>query len=154
MKTMLEALHQALTAPAAAALILVFAGYANIPLVKKLGIRPGMRIACRGEPVGFRNTVGEIPDGARWAEDPGAPADLLLWFARSREDLKTDIDRVKGQLGKAGLWILWPKKGSPLATDLNERCVREVGLAAGLVDYKIAAVDATWSGLKFALRKT
>lgn len=148
-----EALQHALIAPEPAAPVSVFAGYYGTPLVKKLGIRPGMRVGCRGEPDGVRAAVGDLPEGALWTEGPGAQADLLLWFVRSRQELETEIGSIKGQMGKAGVWILWPKKGSPLAADLNERCVRETGLAHGLVDYKIAAVDETWSGLKFARRK-
>jgi hypothetical protein len=52
-----------------------------------------------------------------------------------------------------GLWIAWPKKASGVATDLTEDVVRRDGLAAGLVDHKVCAIDATWSGLRFALRK-
>jgi hypothetical protein len=51
------------------------------------------------------------------------------------------------------LWLIWPKKTSALAGDLGEKQVREMGLAAGLVDFKICAVDEVWSGLAFALRK-
>jgi hypothetical protein len=51
------------------------------------------------------------------------------------------------------LWVVWPKKASGVATDLGQQEVRAFGLAAGLVDYKIAAIDATWSGLCFARRK-
>jgi hypothetical protein len=52
-----------------------------------------------------------------------------------------------------GLWIIWPKKTSSLASDLSQPIVRETGLAAGLVDYKVCSVDETWTGLKFTVRK-
>ena len=50
------------------------------------------------------------------------------------------------------LWISWPKKSSGIQTDLGESDVRAAGLAAGMVDVKICAVDDTWSGLKFVYR--
>jgi hypothetical protein len=150
-----DALAEALSAPPAppAAPVSVFAGYSGTPLPKKLGIRPGMSIACHGEPDGFRALLGPLPEGVRWEEMPGDSAELVLWFARSLTKLEGKIEEMKRLTHWTGLWILWPKKGSALESDLNERIVRETGLAAGLVDYKIAAIDATWSGLKFARRK-
>jgi hypothetical protein len=149
------ALEEALNAPLAppSAPVSVFAGYSGTPLVKKLGIRPGMALAGYGAPEGFRALLGPLPDGAHWVDAPGEPAELLLWFTRSLEELTDRIEEMKRTTAWTGLWILWPKKTSALASDLNERLVRETGLAAGLVDYKIAAVDETWSGLKFARRK-
>ena len=52
------------------------------------------------------------------------------------------------------IWIAWPKKASGVATDLNENIVREIGLAAGLVDTKVCAIDETWSGLRFVIRRS
>jgi hypothetical protein len=128
----------------------VFAGYFGAPLVKKLGIKPGMVIAALGEPGGFRELLQGLPDGVRWADCPASDVELILWFARTQVELDERITALHGLAEKAGLWILWPKKG---ASDLSERSVRAGGLAAGWVDYKIAAVDQTWSGLKFAWRK-
>ena len=56
-------------------------------------------------------------------------------------------------MGKGGIWIIWPKKSSGVSSDLQQNVVRQTGLNRGLVDYKIAAIDQTWSGLKFAVRK-
>jgi hypothetical protein len=50
------------------------------------------------------------------------------------------------------LWVSWPKKSSGVATDLDENIIREIGLAAGLVDVKVCAVTDVWSGLKFVRR--
>lgn len=77
----------------------------------------------------------------------------VAWFTTSRKDLEQRIGQMGALAGKDGLWILWPKASAGLATDLTQAVVREMGLAAGLVDYKIAAIDATWSGLRFTRRK-
>jgi hypothetical protein len=50
------------------------------------------------------------------------------------------------------LWVSWPKKSSGVATDLDENTIRDIGLAAGLVDVKVCAVTDIWSGLKFVRR--
>lgn len=71
----------------------------------------------------------------------------------SREALDKRIDRLGSLAGKGGLWIAWPKKASGITTGLSQNEVRQTGLAAGLVDYKVCAIDATWSGLRFARRK-
>ncbi len=148
-------LAEALRAPANPPIVpsSLFAAYSGTPLVKKLGIRPGMAIATLGEPDGFREKLADLPDDVRWMETPGAGADLVLWFARSQPELSGRIGELHAQFGEPGLWIIWPKKGSSIPSDLSERIVRETGLAAGWVDYKIAAIDATWSGVKFAWRK-
>jgi hypothetical protein len=149
------ALEQAAAEPLAAPIVpsSLFAGYSAAPLVKKLGIKPGMAVAALGEPEGFRELLAGLPDGVRWTENPTGNTDLVLWFTRSQAELDGRIAALHVLSGNAGLWVLWPKKGSPLASDLSEKSVREAGLTAGWVDYKIAAVDETWSGLKFSWRK-
>jgi len=79
--------------------------------------------------------------------------DVTLWFTKSRKELQRGIERMGAFADKGGLWIVWPKKSSGLASDLSQAVVREVGLAAGLVDFKICADDETWSGLRFTPRK-
>jgi len=131
----------------------VFAGYAGTPLVKKLGIKAHATVGLIGAPPDFAKLLGELPVGVSWTDPLGAPCDLILWFARSRGELTGLIARVKASVGKDGLWIMWPKKASRIPSDLSEKVVRATGLTAGLVDYKISAIDATWSGLRFAVRK-
>ena len=79
--------------------------------------------------------------------------DLILWFVRSQRELDRGLPKWVDRVGKGGIWIIWPKKASGVVTDVQQNSVRRCGLDAGLVDYKIAAVDSTWSGLKFAVRK-
>ncbi len=82
-----------------------------------------------------------------------AAVDFAMVFTKSKAALTKDFDRISKQLTPAGmLWISWPKKSSGVATDLDENKVREIGLAAGLVDVKVCAVTEIWSGLKFVRR--
>ena len=129
-------------------------GYSGRPLPLKLGIKPGGSVGLAGAPRGFRDTLGELPQGARVAATARGRCDLILWFVRSRLALEQGIAGMAAREDFRGIWIVWPKKAAGTGADLGERDVRRVGLAAGLVDYKICAVDATWSGLLFARRET
>jgi hypothetical protein len=131
------------------------AGYSGTPLPKKLGIKAGSTVAFVGAPQGFaERTLGPLPEGAAVRRDARSPFSVGLLFARSRADLVRLFPATAKAMGDPGaLWIVWPKKTSGVATDLDGNAVREFGLAAGLVDYKIAAIDAVWSGLCFARRK-
>ncbi len=125
------------------------AGYSGTPLAAKLGIRADSRVRLVGAPAGFEELVGDLPRGARMLRRGSAAASLMLLFVRSARDLEAGLARALAAAG-GGLWILWPKKGSALASDVSEREVRAAGLAAGWVDFKVCAVDETWSGLRFA----
>lgn len=129
----------------------ILAGYSGTPLPKKLGMKPGCTVALLGAPPGFMATLGEIPDGVK-VQKSGSRADLILWFLRSSSELKRDIRKQARRLGEARIWLIWPKKTSPLAGDITQNDVREIGLASGLVDYKVCAVDKDWSGLLFKRR--
>lgn len=131
------------------------AGYSGTPLPRKLGVKPGAGVVLAGAPpADFEETLGPLPPAAsirRGAPARPGAADLVLWFVRTRRDLDAGLARMAPHASSAGLWIVWPKKTSPLAAlglDGNE--VRRAGLAAGLVDFKVCAVDADWSGLRFA----
>ena len=131
----------------------IFAGYSGTPLPKKLGIKPGSTLALLNPPDGFAgNTLGPLPADVAIRTDLRKPADLILWFARSLSEVERRIEALANKVGRGGLWIAWPKRASGVQTDLTEPQVRRIGLANGLVDYKICAIDATWSGLRFARR--
>ena len=150
-----RAVRRALEHPAAAPVVPgTMAGYSGTPLPKKLGIKPGSRVALLGAPREFEATLGTLPEGAVLRRDARQTPNVLLLFVRSRAAMERRFAAAARAMGDPGaLWIVWPKKTSGLATDLGANEVRAFGLAAGLVDYKIAAVDATWSGLCFARRK-
>jgi hypothetical protein len=131
------------------------AGYSGTPLPKKLGIKEGHRVALVGAPEGFALDDSEMPDSAvvqRSAAGRG-PLDVVLLFVRSERELRTKFGKLAARLSPAGgLWIAWPKKTSGVVTDLSENPIRDIGLAAGLVDNKVCAVDEVWSGLRFVKR--
>ncbi|HEY6401952.1 MAG TPA: hypothetical protein VI479_11115 [Blastocatellia bacterium] len=132
------------------------AGYSGAPLPKKLGVKSNSTVALLGAPKDFEQTMGELPEGVKLKNRADRACDLIIWFVRMRAELYNRIKEMAeltGDDGASGLWIAWPKKASGVASDMTETVVRETGLASGLVDYKVCAIDATWSGLKFAKRK-
>ena len=131
------------------------AGYSGTPLPKKLDIKPGHRVLLDSAPPGFEtDTLVPLPDGVtlhRRATRP--PYDVVLAFRTDARTYLRHLQRDLARIPKDGaLWIAWPKKASGRQTDLTENLVREEALAAGVVDVKICAVDATWSGLKLVYR--
>ena len=122
-------------------------------MVKKLGIKAGTIVAVVGAPPEFESLVGPLPAETRWKRGARGRRDLTIWFPKSLRELEAAIDRMAAQVGDGGLWIACPKKASGVKTDLTQTLFRDIGLAAGLVDCKICAIDATWSALKFAQRK-
>jgi CheY-like chemotaxis protein len=127
------------------------AGYSGTPLPKKLGIKEGSIVSLFGAPDGFEGTLGELPADARLRRGRPAGADLVLWFVRSTRELERGLPRHSQY--DVPLWIVSPKKTSGVDTDINQNVVRERGLSVGLVDYKVCAVDETWSGLLFRRRQ-
>lgn len=128
------------------------AGYSGTPLHRKLGVKPESRVLLSAAPVGF--ALDEVPhDAVVHTRAAGSSYDVILAFCPDRRRLVERFPKLATRLTTAGaLWIAWPKRASGVATDLDENVVREVGLAEGLVDVKVAAVDETWSGLKFVRR--
>jgi hypothetical protein len=131
----------------------LLAGYADAPLVKKLDIRPDSAVGFIDAPDGFEASFGQLPQGVKIIRKPGPERDLTLWFVRSGKELKNGLKRALAASGEGRLWIAWPKKGKKEASDLTQQMVRDEGLAAGWVDYKICSIDAVWSALLFTRRK-
>ncbi len=129
------------------------AGYSGTPLPKKLGFKANSVVVILGAPPNFEKTLGELPSGVTLRKRASSKRDLTIWFVKSGTQLRKRIDRLAGEVRDGGLWIAWPKKASGVSTDLSGNSVRKIGLESGLVDYKICAIDDTWSGLKFARRK-
>lgn len=129
------------------------AGYSGTPLPRKLGIRPGARVALLGAPEGARALLEPLPPGARVSARLSPGLDVMVLFADRAADLARRMPRAQAAMKPdAGLWIAWPKRASGVPTDITEDVVREMGLAAGLVDTKVCAIDATWSGLRLVIR--
>ena len=131
------------------------AGYSGTPLPKKLGIKEGSRVLVMGAPSTFDLDELESVAGRKIQAAPSkAGHDVALIFVRERKKLVAAFKKVAAALDEAGgLWIAWPKKSSGLATDITEDCLREDLLPTGYVDNKVCAIDETWSGLRFVLRK-
>ena len=124
------------------------AGYSGTPLPKKLGMTGGKRVLVVGAPDGF--ALDGITAHTRAGRDP---YDVILAFCPDQATLHRRFAPLAGKLVDNGaLWIGWPKKASGVRTDLDENVVRDHGLAVGLVDVKVAAIDPTWAGLKFVYR--
>ena len=130
----------------------VFAGYSGRPLPAKLGIKPGMRVQLIDAPPGMTDLLTPLPASVEIGSKGESP-DLTLWFVTSRSGLTTDLLSVLKRCRDGKLWIAWPKKSSGFSTDLTQAEVRKNGLDAGWVDFKICAIDATWSALCFTKRK-
>ena len=129
------------------------AGYSGTPLVKKLGIKEGYRVALVNAPENFETELGELPDNVKFMKSTSKSLDLILFFVLSERVLAKDFAKLAARLTSNGMiWIAWPKKSSGVTTDLTFECVQRIGLDAGLVDVKICAIDDTWSGLKFVYR--
>jgi len=128
-------------------------GYSGTPLPKKLGIKDGFQISLKDAPAEVLAELKPSLEKCKVARDARTPLDFAMLFTKSAASLKKEFQRIGKNLTPAGmLWISWPKKSSGVPTDLNENIVREIGLAAGLVDVKVCAVTDVWSGLKFVRR--
>ncbi|MVU82034.1 DUF3052 domain-containing protein [Nocardia sp. ET3-3] len=129
------------------------AGYSGTPLPRKLGIKPEFRVLLAGAPADF--DLGELPAGTEVHRRAAAgPYDVILGFCPDRATLARRFTGWRGRLAvDGGLWLAWLKKSSGVPTDLGENAVREYGLAQGLVDNKVAAIDDSWSGLRFVVRR-
>ena len=139
------------------------AGYSGTPLPKKLGIKPGFRVQLLSAPAEVQKELREAladcaiaRDGKRKGKGDNSdndPLDFAIVFTKSQAELNQEFRRLAKLLQPAGmLWVSWPKKSSGVVSDLDENRVREIGLAAGLVDVKVCAVTEIWSGLKFVRR--
>jgi len=129
------------------------AGYSRKPLVEKLGIKAGASVAIVNAPKGYDRILGKLPSRVTRKASAVGPLDFVQFFTTERRELERRFAALARALAPAGmLWISWPKQSSGVATDLTEDVVRTIGLATGLVDVKVCAVDDVWSGLKFVRR--
>jgi Protein of unknown function (DUF3052) len=132
------------------------AGYSGTPLDQKLGIKPGHRVALINAPDDFAKTLGELPDGVELdGRMPSArrPSEVVVWFVSRRRELVQRLPILRSRIAPtSSLWVCWPKKASGVQTDITEDVIRQVALPTGLVDNKVCAVDATWSGLRLVVR--
>src|SRR5579863_3571710 len=128
-------------------------GYSGTPLPKKLGVKDQFRVRFVDAPSEVLSELKEAVAGCKAVRDGKTPLDFAMIFTKSKAELTGEFKQIAQQLAPAGmLWVSWPKKSSGVASNLDENIVREIGLAAGLVDVKVCAVTDIWSGLKFVRR--
>ena len=130
------------------------AGYSGTPLAQKLGIKPGAKLYAAGAPQNYPSLLAPLPEGVVLTRSISARVDLIHVFVTSRALLATELRRcVATMRPDAAVWVSWPKKAAKVPTDITEDVIRAEALPLGLVDIKVCAVDAVWSGLKLVIRK-
>lgn len=130
------------------------AGYSGTPLAKKLGIGEGARVLVVDAPGDYDDLVAPLPQGVTRVTRLDPKTDVVHLFTKSRSQLaKALAGHRKAMRPDCAIWVSWPKKASGVPTDITEDVIRSVALPMGLVDVKVCAVDATWSGLKLVVRK-
>lgn len=148
-----DALPRAIAKPPTAPVVPPSHIYTGKPTIEKLGIKAGMRVCLLGAPAGFAATLKPMPAKVTLTAKLEHAADLFLCVVRSRRELTTHLATLARVVNRQTVWMVWPKKASGVKSDLNGNIVRETGLGSGWVDFKICAVDDTWSGLAFKRRK-
>lgn len=128
------------------------AGYSGTPLIKKLGIKDGIRVSFVHAPEHYRALLGDMPTGVDEAETEDISFTHAFYYERA--NFQQELPQLMSQMARDGMiWISWPKKASKVPTTMSEDIIREVALPMGLVDVKVCAVDEVWSGLKLMIRK-
>ena len=130
------------------------AGYSGTPLARKLSLKDGMRVWRDGMPKSVVNEIAAEGLQLDLLGSPEPPIDAAHVFVTGRADLEAKLKQLLPLLNPAGMiWVSWPKKASNVSTDITEDTIRDICLPMGLVDVKVCAVDATWSGLKLVVRR-
>jgi hypothetical protein len=130
------------------------AGYSGKPLVEKLGVKPDSTLVLIGAPEGAERLLEPLPSGTTLRQSNRGRREMTIWFVTSRRELQRRFDTVAKAVAEGTLWMAWPKRSSGVETDLTEDVIRDVALAAGMVDTKVCAIDETWSGLRLTQRRS
>ncbi len=129
------------------------AGYSSTPLPQKLGIKEGKTVGILNMPNYFNFDLGDLPPDVE-VHRTELPADIFIIFADRADEAERGFQRAITYVPPDGaIWVFWPKKSSGVKTDLTEQTLRDLFLPTGMVDNKVIAVDDTWSGLRFVVRK-
>jgi hypothetical protein len=133
----------------------VTAGYSGTPLPKKLGVKEHSRLALIGAPDNCDATLGPLPAGVTISSRTSSEADVIVLFVTKFAKLRSEFGKAMKMMPEAGgmLWVAWPKKAAKTDSDLDEGLIRDFGLAEGVVDTKVCAIDEKWSGLRFSRRR-
>lgn len=128
-------------------------GYSGKPAWQKLGLKPGCRFAVVDGPDDYELTIGGLPPDVRRVDGAKGDLDVVHVFATERARLARLLPALRERIAPAGaIWVSWPKKSAKIPGDLTENVVRELAIAANLVDVKVCAISEVWSGLKLVIR--
>jgi hypothetical protein len=128
--------------------------YAGSRLANKLDLKAGVKVALIGAEEGFIELLGDLPEGLEWQSRITAQTKLVLWFVRASHEIAAAFELACARMPEGcSIWVIYPKKAGRFKADFNQDDIRLTGIEAGVVDYKICAVDADWSGMKFARRR-
>jgi hypothetical protein len=128
--------------------------YGSRTAAQKLGIKAGATAAVIDAPRDYAVVLGELPEGAELVEDPDSVHAVTLWFVRDFREYQAGLRDMRAIAARTKLWVVWRKGGADRTKPvLTDKLVREAANEAGLVDYKICAINAQWSGMAFARRK-
>lgn len=147
------ALPRAIAKPVTSPVVPPSSIYSGKPAVEKIGIKAGMHVVLLGAPPGFTSTLKPLPPRVKLSAKPDPNADLFLCVVRSLRELHAHVITLAKFVDRQTLWIVWPKQGTRVKSEVKGNVVRETGLASGWVDYKVCSVDDTWSGLAFKKRR-
>ena len=129
-------------------------GYSGTPLIKKLGIKENYKVWLIGKPDYYLDLLGELPPGVELKSEPKVLVNFIQLFAPDLKTLEKWLPTLKNRIEKDGMiWVSWYKKAAKIPTDVTEDQIRATCLPLGLVDVKVCAIDAKWSGLKLVWRK-
>jgi len=128
-------------------------GYSGTPLVKKLGIKAGMKLLMINAPKDYRLWLGDLPKDAVMVTRTSNPVDAAHVFATESAFLNVTLSKLRYELKQNGfVWVSWPKKSSKIPTNITDDVIRDIALPLGFVDVKVCAVSGVWSGLKLVIR--
>jgi hypothetical protein len=129
------------------------AGYSGTSLWKKLGIREGATVLAVNAPANYVSLFPNLPANVSFVDEAKPPVGFVHFFVTEKAELASQLPQLLANLASDGvIWVSWPKKAAKVKTDITEDTLREVALPLGLVDVKVCAVDAVWSGLKLVIR--
>jgi hypothetical protein len=131
---------------------MALAGYSGTPLIKKLGLKEGLKLRLVNAPADYFGWLETDVSGQLCSS--GAVPDWVHVFAVTSRDFEREMRKLTPvwlQHPRVVIWVSWYKKSSGKATDLTEDVIRGYALANGLVDIKVCAVSEEWSGLKLVV---
>lgn len=130
------------------------AGYSGTSLPQKLGIKLGLTVVTINAPTNYRRLLDSIPEGVTFSQRLKPDSSFVHVFVRKSSELAKRLAVLREKIADTGtVWISWPKKSAGVPTDVTEDVVRGLALPLGFVDVKVCAIDETWSGLKFMIRR-